>query len=175
MRDLIFSLTFEDYGPLIAKEIEELEERQAPIQKAILFVVAREECLKKLSSIIEDIRAWEELDNHEIIISLVDEASKVLVTLRYLTLDSVDAIIEWRNRLNYLIAKIPETGVDKHDFIFNYEHENYLLKIKDDTMFLKDSCLTKFIHFSSKSDPFLIIPSQVTPGSVAKSAKTKSK
>jgi hypothetical protein len=43
MRDLIVSLTFEDYGPLISKEIEELEERQAPIQKAMLYVVAREE------------------------------------------------------------------------------------------------------------------------------------
>lgn len=73
------------------------------------------------------------------IISLVDEASRVLVTLRYLTLDSVNAIVEWRNRLNYLISRIHETSVDKHDFSFNYENENYLMKIKDDTLFLKDS------------------------------------
>lgn len=113
------------------------------------------------------------MNNEEIIISLVDEASKVLVTLRYLTLDSVDAIVEWRNRLNYLISRIQETGVDKHDFSFNYKNENYLMKIKDDTLFLKDSWLSKFFHFSSKSDPFLIIPSQINPNNVTKVTKKK--
>lgn len=56
MRNLIASLTFDDYGPLIAKEISELEESMtgqksndeenppifAPIQKAVLLVTARE-------------------------------------------------------------------------------------------------------------------------------------
>lgn len=44
MRDLIVSLTFSDYGPLVAKEIEELERNSAPIQRALLFVTAREQC-----------------------------------------------------------------------------------------------------------------------------------
>jgi hypothetical protein len=44
MRDLIVSLTFSDYGPLIAKEIQELEDNCAPVQKAFLFVTAREQC-----------------------------------------------------------------------------------------------------------------------------------
>jgi hypothetical protein len=43
MRDLIVSLTFDDYGPLIAKEISELENNKAPVQKAILYATAREE------------------------------------------------------------------------------------------------------------------------------------
>lgn len=46
MRDLIYSLNFDDYGPLVAKEINELEENNSPIQKASLLVTAREACLK---------------------------------------------------------------------------------------------------------------------------------
>ena len=46
MRDLIANSTFDDYGPLVAKEISELESNKTPIQKALLYIIAREEWLK---------------------------------------------------------------------------------------------------------------------------------
>lgn len=101
---------------------------------------------------------------------------KILVTLRYLTIDVIDSIVLWRERLNYLIGKVSEApGVDKHDFVFIWDHENYLMKIKSDTLFLKDSSLSKYFHFSTKADPFLIVPSQVTStaNATVKSGKKK--
>jgi hypothetical protein len=145
MRDLIVSLTFEQYGPLVAKEIGELEVKQAPIQKAMLYLTAREQCISKLKEFIDQIGQAEELrDNHqinengvsweEVIIDKIEDCTRILVTLRYLTIDAIQAIVEWRERLNYLISKVDgESGVDKHDFVFIWENENYLIKIKNDT------------------------------------------
>jgi hypothetical protein len=124
--------------------------------------------LKRLKNLIEEIETDQEVENNDFVVEKVDEASKILVTLRYLTIDVIDAIVLWRERLNYLISKVSEaSGVDKHDFVFTWDHENYLMKIKNDTLFLKDSSLSAFFHFSTKSDPFLIIPSQVTSNSSA--------
>lgn len=79
MRDLIVSLTFDDYGPLIAKEINELEDNKAPIQRAILLVTAREEWLKKLHGTIEAIQLNQEYNDQgkEAIIELVDQTAKI--------------------------------------------------------------------------------------------------
>ena len=139
MRDLIVSLTFEDYGPLIAKEINELELNKTPIQKAILFITAREEWLKKISGTIEEIDILEQTGkNQDKVIDKVELSIKLLSSLRYLSIDWVESIIEWRDRLNYLISKIENLqSIDKNYFIFVWDHENYLIKMKSDTLFLK--------------------------------------
>lgn len=36
---------------------------------------------------------------------------------------------------------------------------NYLIKMKNDNSFLKDSSMSNYFNFSSKSDPFLVFPS----------------
>lgn len=110
---------------------------------------------------------------NDILLSQVKEALTAEV---YLTIDVIEAIVEWRERLNYLLSKIQDpSGLDKHDFVFQWENENYLIKIKNDTMFLKDSILSKFFHFSSKADPFLLVPSQMSSNMVSGPPKTKKK
>ena len=42
---------------------------------------------------------------------------------------------------------------------FVWENQNYLLKMKVDTRFLKESPFGKYFSFSPKSDPFLVFPS----------------
>ena len=42
---------------------------------------------------------------------------------------------------------------------FQWEGENYLLKIMKDTQFLATSSYGNFFNFSTKSDPFLVFPS----------------
>lgn len=170
MRDLIGNLTFDDYGPLIAKEINELEINKAPIQKAILFITAREEWLKNITQTIEEIDNLEQTaKNQEQTIDKVEHSMKLLISLRYLSIDWVESIIEWRERLNYLISKIPNLqSIGKHYFIFIWDHENYLIKMKTDTLFLKTSWLSRFFLFSSKSDPFLYAPSQIASYGPAK-------
>lgn len=42
---------------------------------------------------------------------------------------------------------------------FVWENENYLVKLKRDTEFLKDHSLSKWFNFADKNDPFLVIPS----------------
>lgn len=43
--------------------------------------------------------------------------------------------------------------------IFMWQTENYLVKMKSDTDFLKDHKLSQWFNFSEKNDPFLVIPS----------------
>ena len=42
---------------------------------------------------------------------------------------------------------------------FMWEGENYLMKMKSDSLFLKESYFSHYFNFSSKSDPFLVFPS----------------
>lgn len=49
------------------------------------------------------------------------------------------------------------------------------MKVNNDTLFLKDTWLAKIYHFSNKSDPFLLVPSQIPQPSVQKSAKKNKK
>jgi hypothetical protein len=39
-----------------------------------------------------------------------------------------------------------------------WEGEDYVLKIRHDSSFLKDSSLSKLYEFSKRSDPFLLFP-----------------
>lgn len=178
MRDLIVSLSFDDYGPLIAKEINELEYNKSPIQRTILLVTAREEWLKKLHETIEWIQLNQEYNEEgkEALLELVDKTAKILVTLRYLSIDVVQAICTWRRRLAYLAAKVPMAqDVNIHYFVFLWDSENYLIKMKSDTSFLKDSSIGMFFNFSSKADPFFIIPAQSVSTPVTTNKKSTKK
>lgn len=42
---------------------------------------------------------------------------------------------------------------------FMWQAENYLVKMKSDTDFLKEHKLSQWFNFSEKNDPFLVIPS----------------
>ena len=42
---------------------------------------------------------------------------------------------------------------------FMWEHNNYLIKMKNDSSFLFASPFSRYFNFSTKSDPFLVFPS----------------
>lgn len=46
--DCIYGLTPNQYGQLLVKEIEDLQQEQAPIQATIRAIIARESCLSQL-------------------------------------------------------------------------------------------------------------------------------
>jgi hypothetical protein len=45
-------------------------------------------------------------------------------------------------------------------FLWTDSQESYLIKIKNDTLFLAESEFAKFFNFAKNSDPFLVVPSQ---------------
>lgn len=51
-----------------------------------------------------------------------------------------------------------------------WEQENYLLKMKSDSLFLTTSTFSHYFNFSSKSDPFLVYPSSKHSGAVGSGA-----
>lgn len=82
----------------------------------------------------------------------------------------------WRERLNYLALKDPlRSFQNAQEFVFIWDGENYLIKMINDTLFLKESVLAKYFSFSSKSDPFLLTPSQYQNSVPAKKKTAKSK
>ena len=71
-------------------------------------------------------------------IDKVEEISKLMISLRYLSIDCIESIVQWRERLHYLSSKSSTLNeLNWQDFKFMWDHENYLIKMKSDTMFLK--------------------------------------
>mmetsp|Transcript_23213 Transcript_23213/g.17648 ORF Transcript_23213/g.17648 Transcript_23213/m.17648 type:complete len:132 (+) Transcript_23213:80-475(+) len=83
-----------------------------------------------------------------------------------LSLHAVKCVIEWRRQLiySYLLSST-NAGAGSKDMRkyknipFLWEGDNYLLKMKQDTLFLSTSAFARFFNFSGKSDPFLVFPS----------------
>ena len=129
---------------------------------------------KTIDTILEK-QQFVDIDQNNLI-ELIEQASKILITLRYLSIDAVERICKWRERLAYLASKVPMvTDVNIHDFVYLLDHENYLIKMKTDTNFLKDSVLGGYFNFSSKSDPFLLTPSQTSTSISGNKKKQKKK
>jgi len=148
---------------IIKKEIEELENNCSPIQLALRAITARENCLKHLKGLIAKLdnkdQQGEEPVNEE---ELKQKASELLTHLRILSLNAVETILKWREYIQqiYYITR----GVVKANqtvlIPFLHQDVNYLIKMKNDTRDLGETCLAKFFNFSSKSDPFLVYPSK---------------
>lgn len=86
--------------------------------------------------------------------SELEQLSSRLSHLRALTLEVVRAVQLWRERLfavnpwNKRILKLP----------YIWEGGNYLLKLRSDLSFLKDSAAARHWDFSDRTDPFLQFP-----------------
>jgi len=72
-----------------------------------------------------------------------------LLHLRVLSLEAVEAVDQWR-------AANGRAGMSYMD---PGSGENYLLKMKDDTKYLADHPVGEIFTFSSKHDPFFVVPS----------------
>lgn len=115
-----------------------------PARAAADSVAAREAGLRRLRHVAEShaeaTQSWPEVRRE-----LID----TLLHLRVLSLDVVDTIENWRRACGRqgAVWPDPQTG------------DNYLLKMKDDTRWLAESPLGDILRFSSKSDPFFVVPS----------------
>ena len=159
--DCIYGLHPSQYLPLLAKEIEDLKQEQAPIQSAVRSIIARESCIQQTRELDKVLHDEQTVAGQE----LLEECVQVLHSLRMLSLHAVKCIIEWRKQLVYSYLVTTSSGsagqernsINKFKNIpFIWEGENYLLKMKSDTSFLFHSEFSKFFNFSAKSDPFLV-------------------
>jgi hypothetical protein len=94
----------------------------------------------------------------------------LLEEVRLISLAVVESATRFREQLKaacYLASTEDKLVSVEHTPIV-YRGENYLVKMKTDTSFLATSELAKWFNFSSKTDPFLIVPA--TPYLVAKGA-----
>ncbi|CDW89091.1 UNKNOWN [Stylonychia lemnae] len=146
--DSIYGLTSNQYLPIIAKEIQDLQQEQAPIQNTIRAIIGRESCLQQIKELDKVLEEAERLQTPNQ--ALMDECVKILHSLRMLTSShNQNSMHQERNSVNKF-KSIP----------FIWEGENYLLKMKNDAQFLITSEYGKHFNFSTKSDPFLVFPSQ---------------
>eukprot|EP00405_Crypthecodinium_cohnii_P045049 CAMPEP_0206584294 /NCGR_PEP_ID=MMETSP0325_2-20121206/35628_1 /ASSEMBLY_ACC=CAM_ASM_000347 /TAXON_ID=2866 /ORGANISM="Crypthecodinium cohnii, Strain Seligo" /LENGTH=946 /DNA_ID=CAMNT_0054091407 /DNA_START=219 /DNA_END=3060 /DNA_ORIENTATION=- len=114
-----------------------------PARAAADAVAAREACQRRLQRVEQLIR-WGPKAGLRCGGELID----ALLHMRVLSLDVVETIEQWRRHgRESAIWPDPHTG------------GNYLLKMKDDTRWLAESPLGEILRFSSKTDPFFVVPS----------------
>lgn len=123
--------------------------------------------MQELSQVVAEAEKVEGRANR----TLLDECVNILYSLRMLSLNVVRCIILWRKQLifNFMLTQSAQTpnqqpaqrnSLRKFKCIpFVWEHQNYLLKMKNDAQFLLLSVFNNYFNFSAKSDPFLVFPS----------------
>jgi len=89
--DCIFGLTPQQYSHIIVKEIEDLQNEQAPIQSAIRAIIGRESCLTAIQEMAQTLSDIEE--NNDKIRPVLDECVNILYSLRMLSLNVVKCVI----------------------------------------------------------------------------------
>jgi len=129
--DCIYGLSPTQYSPIIAKEIEDLQQEKAPIQNAIRSIIARESCVNQvrvLDKVLEEAEMVGSLSPQ-----MLDECVNILHSLRMLSLHVVKCVIDWRKQLiyNYLMANqtLSGEGAKFKQIPFIWEGENYLIKV----------------------------------------------
>ena len=147
----LMHLTTEAAAAMVAKEIENIRKHKAPVQKVVLGIVAREKLLQEIES-----SCFRDGDNPEEFASLV---SNKLQSLRILSLNVVECVMVWREQMLYAYYQSATDSKSVPIIPFVWENENYLLKLRRDTEFLKSHSLSKWFNFADKNDPFLVIPS----------------
>lgn len=140
----------EDFkAEVISEEVALVRRDKSLAQQVDRLILNREDCLTALQALIQ---AYE----HQGAASkaTLDQLTDTLIKLRELTMQTLLAVQAWRQHLyslnpsNHRILKLP----------YIWEGENYVLKIRHDCSFLKDSSLSKVYEFSKRSDPFLLYP-----------------
>jgi hypothetical protein len=96
-KDCVEGLSLELCSPIIAKEIQDMQNEKAPILKVMKAVLAREECLKNIFEMNTFISSNPQSVNSE----SINEAVELLHSLRMLTIHVVEQIIKWREQLYY--------------------------------------------------------------------------
>ncbi|CAG9325229.1 unnamed protein product [Blepharisma stoltei] len=135
----------------MVKEIDETNSNKSVLIHAIKTINAREQALLELKKLTQKDRNS---------ISRQELADK-LSNLRTLSLNAVELIQNWREKLSNLSQNM---SLSKTQFLIN--DENYLIKMKTDTIYLADTIIADLIYISNKSDPFFVYASSVSLGKI---------
>jgi hypothetical protein len=124
----------------MAKEIHSIKQGSAYAQRVLFAIEQREHCLITLNE--------RSLDMNAVNLRIV------LGDLRLYTIEVVEQIDNWRKYLFSFTKK--DKPVEPYNF--TYDGRNYLLKIRGDSGFLRETPISTFFEFSKRSDPFLLYP-----------------
>ena len=148
-------LTEEEKQIYIHNEKKNLKKVRNSIIKLIKEILSREkniQILKKFNEMLED--EEENIDD-----SIIIDSINVLKKIRINSLKCVNRLIKVRE-LTLFQKQNGKYNIKNMDPAYKY-NENYLMKMKYDLDFLKNSNLSEYIEFSNGDiDPFLICSSQ---------------
>jgi hypothetical protein len=153
----VYRLSRRKAAAFISKEMLHLHEKSATVLAAIQAVQLREASMNILREIVAHVDHSSDAELQQ----ALPACAETLETHRMLSLNAVDTIVKWREGLVYalLINNTPESYRLAKQVAFTWKGTNYLVKMKTDNDFLKLSSLERLFNFSSKNDPFLVVPS----------------
>ncbi|CAG9317382.1 unnamed protein product [Blepharisma stoltei] len=147
----VFTLSKPKIAALVAREIDSIEKSTSNICEILNLIRDREYLLSKLkeeADMVEKITDKVELEMAKY------ECADYLKKLREVTLNTVENICIWREFFKDLTLD------------FQWESKGYLEKMQTDTLFLKETVLSKYFKFKSKSDPLLLSLADKSSGSI---------
>ncbi|KAL4510652.1 hypothetical protein ABPG72_004806 [Tetrahymena utriculariae] len=141
---------------LIKTEIEDLRKGDAFIQNCVKAIKGREQCIIQLEDQICQI----EKDINLIDEQTLNKSSELITHLRLLSINAVECVVAWRN---YLMDFLQNSVIKERQTMiipYLYKEQNYLIKMRTDTHFLRSSILKDYFLFSMrqeyKIDPFIL-------------------
>lgn len=99
--------------------------------------------------------------------NLMDDLVQTVHALRMLSLNVIDRLVRWREQILFAYSIVKE----EKTIHFRWNDENYIEKMKVDTLWMNQSHLSKYFNFSTKCDPFLVLPSTQGVSSLRKNSK----
>ena len=136
------------------KVLSEINKRENKIKDLKNFIKIYEEVItteKKLKDLNEDLIKNIGEANKEKILGDIHDCLK---SLRLKTINTVNALQKFKKNHEHLFNNKIDLDIIEERYGYN---KNYLIKLKNDLDFLRDSAINKLYHFSEKGgDPFLL-------------------
>ncbi|OMJ95951.1 hypothetical protein SteCoe_504 [Stentor coeruleus] len=146
---IISYLSQESAVKFIQKILLDLTEKNSYLQTCMKSINAREDSLKVISEMNDFLS---ESQNWYKVYEIPLQCAEILHAHRFITLTVAENIEKWKASLL--------CEYDKIDYVFYYKGNNYLQKIKIDSIFCVYGELGKIFNFSKESDPFLLCPGE---------------
>lgn len=137
---------------LLQHEIKCLKQNTSQTQLVLKSIKSREESLNSIHELDTYLKSTNWLPLKEVHY----QCAELLHGHRLFTLNTIESITKWRNTLTNSLVINNSLGLHIE---FKYSNENYLLKMRSDLDFLKNSEFNKILNFSQENDPLLVTPS----------------
>lgn len=137
---------------LINHEIKSLKQNNSSIQQMLKSIKSREESLKSIFELNNYLTTNNWVNLKEVHL----QCAELLHGHRLFTLNAIESITKWRSSL---ISSLKVNNVPAGFIECKYEDNNYLVKMRNDLDFLKNSEFAKILNFEAENDPLLVAPS----------------